>query len=93
MTRKTWIQIGVAAIIGGLAVGCGTMGKTRARRANSLFKYLYSKSELRAWVPKLQTLAERAGKVHALMNNCYQDYGVHNAADLAGLLADSLAGS
>jgi uncharacterized protein YecE (DUF72 family) len=24
--------------------------------------------------------------VHALMNNCYEDYGVHNAADLADLL-------
>jgi uncharacterized protein YecE (DUF72 family) len=52
------------------------------------FKYLYSERELRAWVPKLETLADRADKVHALMNNCYQDYGVRNAADLAGLLAD-----
>jgi uncharacterized protein YecE (DUF72 family) len=53
------------------------------------FKYLYSKPQLRAWVPKLQTLAERADQVHALMNNCYQDYGVRNAADLAALLADT----
>jgi uncharacterized protein YecE (DUF72 family) len=53
------------------------------------FKYLYSKPQLRAWVPKLEDLAERTEKVHALMNNCYQDYGVRNAADLAGLLADS----
>jgi hypothetical protein len=27
--------------------------------------------------------------VHALMNNCYQDYGVRNAADLASLLETS----
>jgi uncharacterized protein YecE (DUF72 family) len=53
------------------------------------FKYLYSKQQLRAWVPRLQTLADRAEKVHALMNNCYQDYGVRNAADLAALLPDS----
>jgi uncharacterized protein YecE (DUF72 family) len=53
------------------------------------FKYLYSKPQLRAWVPKLEALAERADKVHALMNNCYQDYGVRNAADLAALLASS----
>ena len=32
-------------------------------------------------------LAARAKTVHALMNNCYQDYGVRNAARLAELLA------
>jgi uncharacterized protein YecE (DUF72 family) len=52
------------------------------------FKYLYSKAQLRAWVPRLESLAERAGRVHALMNNCYQDYGVRNASDLAALLAE-----
>ena len=57
-------------------------GTTAAER----FQYLYSKRELRAWVPKLEELAERAEEVHALMNNCYQDYGVRNAADLAELL-------
>jgi uncharacterized protein YecE (DUF72 family) len=53
------------------------------------FKYLYSKRELQAWVRKLETLGDRVERVHALMNNCYQDYGVRNAADLAALLADS----
>jgi uncharacterized protein YecE (DUF72 family) len=53
------------------------------------FKYLYSKPQLRAWVPRLQALADQAEKVHALMNNCYQDYGVRNASDLAALLAES----
>ncbi len=57
-------------------------GTTAAER----FDYLYSRPQLRAWVPKLETLAEQATTVHALMNNCYQDYGVRNAADLAGLL-------
>jgi uncharacterized protein YecE (DUF72 family) len=50
------------------------------------FRYLYSRPQLRAWVPRLQRLADRATRVHALMNNCYQDYGVRNAADLASLL-------
>jgi uncharacterized protein YecE (DUF72 family) len=60
------------------------VGTTAAER----FRYLYSKPQLRAWVPKLRTLAERAENVHALMNNCYQDYGVRNAADLSALLAE-----
>ena len=60
-------------------------GTTAAER----FEYLYSKPQLRAWVPKLEHLAEQATTVHALMNNCYQDYGVRNAADLAALLEPS----
>jgi uncharacterized protein YecE (DUF72 family) len=52
------------------------------------FKYLYSKPQLRAWLPRLQSLADRAARVHALMNNCYQDYGVRNAADLSSLLRE-----
>ena len=63
--------------------------KKPATTAAERFKYLYSTRELRAWVPKLETLADQAEKVHALMNNCYQDYGVRNAADLATLLADA----
>ncbi len=59
-----------------------TPGTTAAER----FSYLYSKPELRAWLPKIEALAERATTVHALMNNCYQDYGVRNAADLASLV-------
>jgi hypothetical protein len=34
-------------------------------------------------------LADRADTVHALLNNCYQDYGVRNAAELAQWLEDS----
>jgi uncharacterized protein YecE (DUF72 family) len=59
-------------------------GTTAAER----FKYLYSKPQLRAWVPKIEALAEQATTVHALMNNCYQDYGVRNAADLVSLLEE-----
>ncbi len=59
-------------------------GTTAAER----FEYLYSKPQLRAWTPKIEALASKARTVHALMNNCYQDYGVRNAADLAAMLAD-----
>ena len=58
-------------------------GTTAAER----FDYLYSTPQLRAWVPKIESLAAKAASVHALMNNCYRDNGVRNAADLAGLLS------
>lgn len=61
--------------------------KDQTGSAAERFRYLYSKAELRDWVPKLHQLADRAERVHALMNNCYQDYGVRNAADLVELLA------
>ena len=60
--------------------------KAQTQTAAERFKYLYSKPQLRAWVPRLRRLADRAERVHALLNNCYQDYGVRNAADLAALL-------
>jgi uncharacterized protein YecE (DUF72 family) len=50
------------------------------------FKYLYSDQELEQWVPKIERLAEESGQVHALMNNCYSDYGVRNAKQLSLLL-------
>ena len=33
--------------------------------------------------------AQQVREVHLLMNNCYQDYGVRNAADLQQLLLDA----
>jgi uncharacterized protein YecE (DUF72 family) len=59
----------------------------RTTTAAERFRYLYSNDELREWVPRLRQLAAEAKQVHALMNNCYQDYGVRNAADLQSLLA------
>ncbi len=52
------------------------------------FNYLYSKPELRGWQPKLFELAEQSREVHVLFNNCYQDKGVRNAAQMADLLSD-----
>lgn len=60
----------------------------RATTAAERFRYLYDRDELVAWVPALRELAGGARHVHALMNNCYRDYGVRNAADLADLLAE-----
>ncbi len=51
------------------------------------FRYLYREDELAEWVPKLDHLAESAREVHVLMNNCYRDQAVTNAAQLADLLS------
>jgi uncharacterized protein YecE (DUF72 family) len=51
------------------------------------FRYLYSEDELAEWAGRARRLARMASRVHLLMNNCYQDYGVRNAAQLAALLA------
>lgn len=50
------------------------------------FRYLYSDDELSQWAPKVADLAESARETHAIFNNCYQDYGVRNAHQLAMLL-------
>lgn len=61
---------------------------SKAVSAAERFRYLYSHQELAAWAPKVHQLAAQASRVHLLMNNCYQDYGVRNAATLAAILAD-----
>ena len=53
------------------------------------FRYLYSEEELKGWVEPIRGLAKQADQVHVLMNNCYGDYGVRNARQLAELLAFS----
>jgi uncharacterized protein YecE (DUF72 family) len=62
-------------------------GLTAAER----FRYLYSEQELERWVAPVRELAANAERVHVLMNNCYADYGVRNAAQLATLLAEPRA--
>ncbi len=51
------------------------------------FRYLYSEDELATWAPRVAELSASASDTHALFNNCYQDYGVRNARQLADLLA------
>ena len=59
----------------------GTSGSAAER-----FKYLYSDAELTELARPIAAVAERAGESHLLMNNCYADYGVRNAAQLRALL-------
>jgi uncharacterized protein YecE (DUF72 family) len=61
--------------------------KARTRTAAERFRYLYSTEELRALVPPVAEAVEQAAESHLLMNNCYRDYSVRNAAELRDLLA------
>ena len=58
-------------------------GLTAAER----FDYLYTKPELAEWLPKIERMQAEADEVHLLMNNCYGDKAVRNAADLGAMLA------
>jgi uncharacterized protein YecE (DUF72 family) len=58
-------------------------GLTAAER----FRYLYDEDELRSWLKPARELAQQSRRLQLLMNNCYQDHGVRNAAQLAQLLA------
>jgi uncharacterized protein YecE (DUF72 family) len=60
----------------------------RSGSAAERFRYLYDRRQLRTWVPRLDELAAQVEEVHVLMNNCYQDYGVRNAAELRTMLDD-----
>jgi uncharacterized protein YecE (DUF72 family) len=50
------------------------------------FAYLYSAQELKAWVPRIESVAAQAKETHVLMNNCHRDYAQRNAAQLLDLL-------
>ena len=58
-----------------------------ARSAAERFRYLYSDHELAELARPIAELAPEAGETHLLMNNCYRDYAVRNAAQLRDLLA------
>ncbi len=57
-----------------------------ARTAAERFRYLYSESELAELGPPIAEMAREARETHLLMNNCYSDYAVRNAAELRDLL-------
>ena len=59
----------------------------RGISAAERFRYLYSEDQLREWVPAARELAGVAKQLHVLMNNCYADYGVRNAAQFGELVA------
>ena len=60
---------------------------SRGRRGN------YSERELEEWVARVEELAASAREVHAVMNNCYRDFAVVNAAQLARLLGGEAVGA
>jgi uncharacterized protein YecE (DUF72 family) len=62
------------------------MWERKGISASERFRYLYSQDELKEWASPIQRLAQQAERVHVLMNNCYQDYAVRNARQMAKLL-------
>lgn len=56
--------------------------KTAAER----FRYDYNANELSEWVPSIEALASEAKETHVVMNNCYENYAVKSARQLADLL-------
>jgi uncharacterized protein YecE (DUF72 family) len=52
------------------------------------FRYEYAQTELLEWVPKIRDLSSQARETHVLMNNCYRNFAVNNARQLAGLLEE-----
>jgi uncharacterized protein YecE (DUF72 family) len=60
--------------------------KAGARTAAERFRYLYPEDELRELAQPIAERAREARESHLLMNNCYRDYGVRNAAQLRELL-------
>lgn len=63
--------------------------ETPTPTAAERFCYRYNTDELATWVPRISELAASASETHVLMNNCWRDDAVVNAAQLAGLLVRS----
>jgi uncharacterized protein YecE (DUF72 family) len=59
----------------------------KARSAAERFRYLYSTEELQELAMRIAEVAQEAKETHLLMNNCYRDYSVRNAAELRDLIA------
>jgi uncharacterized protein YecE (DUF72 family) len=52
------------------------------------FRYLYDEAQLGDWVAKVAELAERAGELHLIFNNCYANYGTTNAVEMGRMLRE-----
>ncbi|MGE5598853.1 MAG: DUF72 domain-containing protein, partial [Bacteroidota bacterium] len=52
------------------------------------YDYLYSPEELRAWVPKIRTVAGSTAQTYVLMNNCHAGHAAVNARMLQTILAE-----
>jgi uncharacterized protein YecE (DUF72 family) len=58
----------------------------KSATAAERFRYDYREKELEEWVPRIEELASQAAETHVVMNNCYENYAVKNARQLADLL-------
>lgn len=58
----------------------------KSATAAERFRYDYRKKELEEWVPRIEELSGQAAETHVVMNNCYENYAVKNARQLADLL-------
>ena len=63
-----------------------TWGDTSGSAAER-FRYRYDRRELQELVPPIAEHALQARETHLLMNNCYRDYAVRNAAELREQIA------
>jgi len=57
------------------------------------YRYLYSEQELEELARPIAEQALEARESHLLMNNCYSDYSVRNAAELRDLVARFVTGA
>jgi len=89
VTAVTNADLAVIRFHGRNAENWKKKGITAAER----FNYRYSQQELFEWVPRIRRVAEEAREVHLLMNNCYGDKAVNNAAELSQLLLADAAPS
>ena len=60
--------------------------ETKGILTEERFNYLYSKDELRAWVPDIRRMAEQADKVHVIFKNKSRDFPVRNAREFTEIL-------
>lgn len=60
----------------------------RSETASERFRYEYSQGELLEWVPRIRDVARQTRETHVLMNNCYRDFAVNNARQLAAMLEE-----
>jgi uncharacterized protein YecE (DUF72 family) len=61
--------------------------KDTSGSAAERFRYLYNTNELEELARPIAEHAREARETHLLMNNCYRDYAVRNAAELRDILA------
>lgn len=59
---------------------------TESVSVHEKFGYLYDPPELEPWVERVRQLGASAERVHLVFNNCYSNYAVLGAKDLAALL-------